>query len=135
MKRFENAGTILNPAPIVDWDLNGVRDEWDESVTDKSYFVPLAESVKTINSTPLSEAEIAANYDFADGRDTGQKIPVDRYRGLDLAEVSKIERELRSKIEKQAKQDKENAERKKLYDEVSKPLEVATPTPAPAPAK
>ncbi|QCS37169.1 hypothetical protein [Tortoise microvirus 63] len=132
MKRYEHAFTIMNPAPIVDVPPLGIRDEWDDSVTDKSFFIPMAESVKTVNATPFSEAEIAASFDFKDGKDSGDKIPVDRYRGLDLAEVSQIERNLRSKLEKQAKDDKAKAEMKADIEKIYTKPSVPTPSPTPA---
>ncbi|QCS37376.1 hypothetical protein [Tortoise microvirus 95] len=133
MKRYKTAGTILSPAVTYDYK-RPVRDEWDPSVTDKSYFVPISESVKTVNGAPLSASEIANNFDFKNGRDTGMKIPVDRYKGLDLAEISAHERKLRADLEAKVAEGKEELKRKKMYNDIVAPVSPVTTSPAPSSA-
>ncbi|QCS37102.1 hypothetical protein [Tortoise microvirus 54] len=126
MKRYKTAGTILSPATTYDYE-RPVRDEWEPSVTDKSYFVPISESVKTVSGAPLSESEIANNFDFKTGHDTGMKIPVDRYKGLDLAEVSAHERKLRADLEAKVAEGKEELKRKKMYKDITDSISPVSP--------
>lgn len=58
-------------------------------VVDDSGFQPMSEAVKQLSRTaPLSSDQIAAAYDFPDGRDTGMKVPVERMpRTSDIVEI------------------------------------------------
>lgn len=52
--------------------------EFEESLVDKSHFVPVAEAVRTLESS-MDRAHVEdGNYDFADGRDDGRSIPSSR---------------------------------------------------------
>ncbi|QCS36759.1 hypothetical protein [Tortoise microvirus 2] len=129
MKRLSHIGNVLNPPETIDY-VNFYPEEYDPSVTDKSYFIPLSESVKTVNPSVLSASEIESSFDFKDGVDSGMKIPVDRYKGLDLAEVSQHTRKLHEQLEAQAKSDAEKAKTKKDIQDIYVKANAA-PTPAP----
>ncbi|QCS37137.1 hypothetical protein [Tortoise microvirus 59] len=130
MKRLSHIGNALNPPKTIDY-VNLYPEEYEPSVTDKSYFIPLSESVKTVNPSVLSASEIASSFDFKNGVDSGMKIPVDRYRGLDLAEVSQHTRKLNEQLEAQAKSDAEKARTKKDVQDIYAKANAA-PVPSPA---
>ena len=80
-------------------DMSIVSDESDpqkskkygDYIVDTSSFVPMSEAVKRVTGGTLSKDDIQSMYDFADGKDTGQKVPIDRtHRFLsgDIAEMS-----------------------------------------------
>lgn len=58
-------------------------------VVDDSGFQPMSEAVKQLSKTaPLTSDQIAAAYDFPDGKDTGMKVPVERMpRTSDIVEI------------------------------------------------
>lgn len=58
-------------------------------VVDDSGFQPMSEAVKQLSKTaPLTSDQIAAAYDFPDGKDTGMKVPVERLpRTSDIVEI------------------------------------------------
>ncbi|QCS37145.1 hypothetical protein [Tortoise microvirus 60] len=110
--RFSGFSSVLNPADVQSYS-DSFRSYADvESLCDKSYFVPMSESVKTVSSAPLSQAEINACYDFKDGRDSGARVPVDRYKGLDLAEVSNYTRKVKDVVDKDIQDAKADLEAK-----------------------
>lgn len=59
-------------------------------IVDDSHFCPTSEAIKNLqNARPLTEEEIKTMYDFPNGKDTGQRIPVDRMHGIsDITEIS-----------------------------------------------
>ena len=77
---------------------------FDESVTDDSFFVPESELIKRLNAGVTYGDALQGAYDFVDGKDTGIGVPLDRYRGLDRAEVSQALR----RAEARAKESFEN---------------------------
>lgn len=65
----------------VEFDLH---QNFTESITDKSHFVPIADAVRSLKAGSISPE----HYDFPDGKDNGMAIPLSRQRGLDISEVS-----------------------------------------------
>lgn len=56
---------------------------------DDSCFIPVSEALKSINHNSVTASEATTYYDFADGRDTGKKIPITRRADMrDIAEIS-----------------------------------------------
>lgn len=85
MKRYSTIDWI-NGADVIDYSLP-VK-EFDVSLTDKSHFIPMAESVKRLRGVaPLSADVVAMSYDFPDGKDTGNPVPSGRRKGIDIAEL------------------------------------------------
>ena len=70
---------------------------------DDSNFQPISEALKTLNGRrPLTDPEIQAHFDFADGKDDGREAPLER-RFNDITELStdirKKQGEIKDKIE------------------------------------
>ncbi|QCS37124.1 hypothetical protein [Tortoise microvirus 57] len=103
INRFSGFSSVLNPSNVEPYSDSFRSYANVESLCDKSYFMPMSESVKTVSSAPLSQAEINACYDFKDGRDSGARVPVDRYKGLDLAEVSNYTRKIKEAVDQDLK--------------------------------
>lgn len=68
------------------------KKDFGNYVVDDSSFVPMSEAVKRVTAGALTPEQIKSMYDFADGKDTGVKIPVDRSHRFsgDIAEVSEL---------------------------------------------
>ena len=84
MIRFNTIPTGLGCDGIIDY--NNPVVEWEESLTDDSYFVPQSEN-RNISASPLTQADFIY-FDFHDGKDTGVAVPVSRIKGVDIAEIS-----------------------------------------------
>lgn len=71
-------------------------------VVDDSAFVPLSEAVKNVSAGAVSPAMVKTMYDFADGKDDGSSVPVDRTHSFtgDIAEVSQLQRKASEKVAK-----------------------------------
>lgn len=91
MRRYNTVCCIPGSMSIVDCEPDPVPTKfYGNYVVDDSHFVPMSEAVKRVTGGTLSANDVKVMYDFADGKDTGKKIPVDRthsYTG-DIAEVS-----------------------------------------------
>jgi hypothetical protein len=86
MKRYQTIDWI-NGSKIIDY--NEPTTEYDDSLTDKTHFIPTQEAVKRLaNQPPMSSDQINQSYDFPDGKDNGVTIPTGRKLGRDLAEIS-----------------------------------------------
>lgn len=107
MLRFKTIN-ILEGSEIFDYK-NPVK-VFGESVTDKSHFVPMSESVKSLRGVaPLSADIIKMAYDFPNGRDNGSKVPVSRNKGIDLAVLAQDTLSLGSEIDKALAEGAKNA--------------------------
>ncbi|MEM1986735.1 MAG: hypothetical protein QXQ24_08365 [Nitrososphaeria archaeon] len=113
MKRYETIDW-LNGSKLIDYELPVI--EYDESITDKSHFIPMAESVKRLSVGPMSADTIAMMYDYPDGKDNGMNVPIGRKKGVDIAEVSNEIRLSQNKIKQQLKEGKERADIAKSVD-------------------
>lgn len=118
MKRFDTV-CVTGVMSVVDYDLPVVS--YDETLTDKSHFIPTSEAIKRLSASgALSDAEVSQNYDFTDGHDTGMKVPVGRMRGLDIAEVSNAVKAEQQAVRDEVKRAKDKADYKKLVSDLSK---------------
>lgn len=79
------------------------KKEWDESIVDKSHFIPIAEALKNLEGNSASMHADLTRFDFADGKDNGMTIPPSRRPGADITEVQEyvemIDRSAKAKLE------------------------------------
>lgn len=61
--------------------------EWDESIVDKSHFIPVAEALKNLEGNASAMHADLTRFDFPDGKDNGMVLPPSRRPGADIAEV------------------------------------------------
>lgn len=114
MTRFKTISFFPSDMTIVDVDADlCASKDFGDYVVDDSHFVPMSEAVKRVTGGTLSEAEIKTMYDFPNGKDTGEKVPVDRTHRMmngDIAEMSveykNAQRQAKESID-QAKEDYE----------------------------
>lgn len=94
--------------------------DMSRSLTDKTNYVSDSEAIKRLTlqgSQPLTNPQLKAFYDFADGHDTGMKLPVTRFKGVDIAEVStEIKKETENIKEALEKEQKKKALYESLKD-------------------
>lgn len=92
MTRFKTISFFPSDMTIVDVDADlCASKDFGDYVVDDSHFVPMSEAVKRVTGGTLSEAEIKTMYDFPNGKDTGEKVPIDRTHRMmngDIAEMS-----------------------------------------------
>ena len=60
---------------------------WDDSIVDRSHFIPVAEALKNLEGNSASMHADLTRFDFANGKDNGMVIPPSRRPGADIAEV------------------------------------------------
>lgn len=125
MKRF----VTISPFGQSTFDYELPPDEFGESVTDDSYFVPSSEAIKGLSGV-LTEKEVQMYYDFPDGKDTGQEVPLARKQGVDISEVSTDIRARQDKLKKQVKDAKEREDFNRSLQEKYAPKLVAPDTPS-----
>lgn len=84
MKRW----ITINPfdgSQTFDYDLP--KKVWDDSIVDKSHFIPVAEALKNLEGNSASMHVDLTRFDFPNGKDNGMVIPPSRRPGADLTEV------------------------------------------------
>ncbi|QCS36538.1 hypothetical protein [Capybara microvirus Cap3_SP_446] len=64
------------------------EDNFDKSKTDLSKYIPQKDQAMNVALSGSSSVVDGTYYDFKDGKDTGEKVPFTRRRGLDIAELS-----------------------------------------------
>lgn len=97
--------------------------EWDESIVDKSHFIPIAEALKNLEGNSASMHADLTRFDFKDGKDNGMVIPPSRRPGADITEVQ----EYVQMIDKSAKQKLNDAlEKRKAVEAMQKASQVQT---------
>lgn len=78
------------------------KKEWDESIVDKSHFIPVAEALKNLEGNSASMHADLTRFDFPDGKDNGMPIPPSRRPGADITEiqeyVEQVDRAARNKF-------------------------------------
>lgn len=95
--------------------------EWDESIVDKSHFIPIAEALKNLEANSASMHADLTRFDFKDGKDNGMTIPPSRRPGADIAEVQ----EYVQMIDRSAKQKLNDAlEKRKAVEAMQKASQV-----------
>ena len=97
MKRWITVDPF-NGSEVFDYTLP--KKEWDESIVDKSHFIPIAEALKNLEGNSASMHADLTRFDFPDGKDNGMVIPPSRRPGADITEVQ----EYVEMIDKSAKQ-------------------------------
>ena len=110
MKRFDSISPFGQD--VIDYDLP--PDEFGESVTDTSHFVPSSEAIKGLSGV-LSEREVRMNYDFPNGVDNGMRAPAFRRPGADLAEVSSAVSGAQKALKKQVRDAAKKAQEDKEF--------------------
>lgn len=120
MKRW----ITINPfdgSEVFDYSLP--KKEWDESIVDKSHFIPIAEALKNLEGNSASMHADLTRFDFPDGKDNGMELPPSRRPGADLAEVQefveKIDRSAQNKLN-------EALEKQKAVEAMQKASQVQT---------
>uniref|UniRef100_A0AAU8AYE9 Uncharacterized protein n=1 Tax=Dulem virus 253 TaxID=3145730 RepID=A0AAU8AYE9_9VIRU len=97
------------------------KKEWDESIVDKSHFIPVAEALKNLEANSASMHSDLTRFDFPDGKDNGMTLPPSRRPGADIAEVQ----EYVEMIDNSAKQKFNDAlERQKAVEAMKKASQV-----------
>lgn len=95
--------------------------EIGEYITDDSHFVPESEVVKQLKGQSVLSPDAKMMYDYQDGKDTGQPIPVDRthaYTGdvADLSVAMRLQKEDAETALKKSKREFEQSEFAKKVD-------------------
>lgn len=120
MKRW----ITVNPfdgSEIFDYSLP--KKDWDESIVDKSHFIPIAEALKNLEGNSSAMHADLTRFDFPDGKDNGMVLPPSRRPGADITEVQ----EYVQMIDKSAKQKLSNAiEKQKAVEAMKKASQVQT---------
>lgn len=98
-----------------------IKVEYPKNRADQLSYQPTAKLVDTMFKTGQMVVASKQNYDFADGKDDGKSIPIDRQRGIELPEVSQIMQENEAKLEEHKKNLRAAAADKKKADEDKKP--------------
>lgn len=97
------------------------KKEWDESIVDKSHFIPVAEALKNLEGNSASMHADLTRFDFPDGKDNGMVLPPSRRPGADITEVQ----EYVEMIDKSAKEKFNDAlERQKAVEAMKKASQV-----------
>ena len=98
---------------------------WDDSIVDKSHFIPVAEALKNLEGNSSAMHADLTRFDFPDGKDNGMPLPPSRRPGADIAEVQ----EYVEAIDKSAKQKVADAvERQKAVEAMEKASQVQVKT-------
>ena len=63
------------------------KKEWDDSIVDKSHFIPVAEALKNLEGNSAAMHADLTRFDFPDGKDNGMILPPSRRPGADISEV------------------------------------------------
>lgn len=94
--------------------------EIGEYITDDSHFVPESEVVKQLKGQSVLSPDAKRMYDYQDGKDTGQPIPVDRTHGYtgDVAELSVAMRLQKEDVETALKRSKREFEQSEFAKKV-----------------
>lgn len=97
------------------------KKEWDDSIVDKSHFIPIAEALKNLEGNSSAMHADLTRFDFPDGKDNGMVLPPSRRPGADIIEVQ----EYVQMIDKSAKQKLNDAiEKHKAVEAMQKASQV-----------
>lgn len=104
--------------------------EIGEYITDDSHFVPESEVVKQLKGQSVLSPDAKMMYDYQDGKDTGQPIPVDRTHGYtgDVAELSVAMRLQKEDAETALKRSKREFEQEQFNKKVDSDTASTTTT-------
>lgn len=98
-----------------------IKIEYPKNRADQLSYQPTAKLVDTMFKTGQMVTASKQNYDFADGKDDGKSIPLDRQRGIELPEVSQLMQENEAKLAEHNKNLRATAASKKKADEDMQP--------------
>lgn len=99
------------------------KKEWDESIVDRSHFIPVAEALKNLEGNSAAMHADLTRFDFPDGKDNGMVLPPSRRPGADITEVQQYV----EMIDKSAKQKMNDAiEKQKAVEAMKKASQVQT---------
>lgn len=90
-----------------------IKVEYPVSRADQLSYTPTAKLVDTMFRTGQMVQASKQHYDFADGKDDGRDVPIDRMRGLDYPEISMAMSENEEKMKQHKKNIAEMSARKK----------------------
>lgn len=92
IKRYNTISVLPDVMSLVDYDIP--KEEVGEYQVDTTHFVPRCEA-EAVPIVSAGDPSMQGMYDFADGRDTGGRVPFNRSHGYtgDIAEVSVAVRE------------------------------------------
>lgn len=116
MKRFI---TLSMDAKLETYDYENPKEKVGPYIIDDSNFVPISEAIKQLNKVaPVSDEEIAAAYDFVDGKDNGMTIPITRRNNIamDVVEVSTEIMKQTEVLSEKITNEKLKAERKAKFE-------------------
>lgn len=104
MKRYSSFNAF--ESVIEDYDDSKINGCFDVSVTDDSFFVPESELIKRLRNGVTYGQALQGAYDFVDGKDTGINVPIDRHKGIDIAEVTEYAREVENNAKEKLQKEK-----------------------------
>lgn len=120
MKRW----ITVNPfdgSEVFDYDLP--KKVWDDSIVDKSHFIPVAEALKNLEGNSASMHADLTRFDFPDGKDNGMTLPPSRRPGADISEIQ----EYVQMVDKSARQKLDEAlEKQKAVEAMKNASQVQT---------
>lgn len=124
MIRLSSISTLCDDSvSLVDYEIP--EEPNGEYIVDTSAFIPMSEAIKQLKSGALGAGAVNGLYDFADGRDTGMKVPFDRTHSFtgDLSEMSVAVRDMQSDVADGLQDARKQFEReqfnKRLYDSIN----------------
>lgn len=91
--RYNTICTLPKVAKLEEIEIKD-REGFDESVADFTAFVPTEDSVRSLPVGDIGKEF----FDFPDGKDTGERVPLARKRGVDIAELSTAIKEQQQEI-------------------------------------
>lgn len=95
--------------------------KWDESIVDKSHFIPVAEALRNLDANSASMHADLTRFDFPNGKDNGMVLPPSRRPGADITEIQ----EYVERIDRSAKEKLNDAlEKQKAVDAMKKAARV-----------
>lgn len=120
IKRFNTISALPHVMKVEDY---VIPDKiWDESIVDKSCFIPLDTQLATLK--PMTASEQEQHFDFVDGKDDGRQMPL--RRGADISELAQDIREkqknIKKKLDSAAMNIVKEAEHKAMQEQVKAEL-------------
>lgn len=98
---MKHTAILLNHGytPLTKIDVEIPIKEFDQSITDPTFFTPVGSLIRKLNSQDRIAMSRDPNlYDFPDGKDNGMEVPLHRRKGVDLAELSEENNRLRQDV-------------------------------------
>lgn len=112
---FNTISVIPNSMKIKEIDYSPCVDDFGDSVTDFTDFVPSSELIKSLDS---SSDFTAYSFDFVNGKDTGMSPPLTRKPGYDIVDLVSDIRSRSDSIREEIRVEKEKMEDRALIDSI-----------------